>query len=106
MHHDEEIAEVYRRNSETLGRTFPDLGSLLERAAASTDMGNVSLALPAIHPMIGIGSLPATNHQPEFTAHCVTPAGDKAVMDGATAMAWTAIDIATDQSVRARLLRV
>ncbi len=35
-------------------------------------MGNVSLALPSIHPMIGINSLPAVNHQPEFTAHCVT----------------------------------
>lgn len=45
------------------------------------------------------------NHQPEFTARCVTPAGDKAVMDGAIAMAWTAIDIATDQSVRERLIR-
>ena len=93
------------RTKQRLGRTFPDLAALLERAAASTDMGNVSLALPAIHPMIGISSLPAVNHQPEFTAHCVTPAGDEAVMDGATAMAWTAIDIATDQHVRERLIR-
>src|SRR6266581_3102019 len=37
-------------------------------AAASTDMGNVSQVLPSIHPMIGIASLPAVNHQPEFTA--------------------------------------
>ena len=104
MHHDQEIADMYRRNSETLGRPFPDLGALLERAAGSTDMGNVSLALPAIHPMIGIDSLPAVNHQPEFTAHCITAAGDKAVIDGATAMAWTAIDVATDSGVRQRLL--
>ena len=104
MHHDQEIADMYRRNGEALGRSFPDLGALLERAAGSTDMGNVSMALPAIHPMIGISSLPAVNHQPEFTAHCVTPAGDKAVIDGATAMAWTAIDVATDDGVRERLL--
>ena len=104
MHHDNEIAGMYRRNMEALGRGFLDLGALLERAAGSTDMGNVSMALPAIHPMIGISSLPAVNHQPEFTAHCVTPAGDKAVMDGAMAMAWTAIDIATDIGVRERLL--
>ena len=104
MHHDQEIADMYRRNSETLGRPFPDLGALLERAAGSTDMGNVSLALPAIHPMIGIDSLPAVNHQPEFTAHCITAAGNKAVIDGATAMAWTAIDVATDSGVRQRLL--
>ena len=104
MHHDEEIADMYRRNSEALGRAFPDMGALLERAAASTDMGNVSLAMPSIHPMIGISSLPAVNHQPEFTAHCITEAGDQAIMDGAIAMAWTAIDIATDPSVRERLI--
>jgi hypothetical protein len=54
--------------------------------------------------MIGIDSLPAVNHQPEFTAHCVTAAADRAVIDGATVMAWTAIDMATDRTVRDRLL--
>jgi metal-dependent amidase/aminoacylase/carboxypeptidase family protein len=32
---------------------------------ASTDMGNVSQVVPAIHPYIGLDCLPATNHQPE-----------------------------------------
>ena len=104
MIHDLEIAAAYQRNSELLGRPFPDLGAAGARAAASTDMGNVSLALPSIHPMIGIGSLPAVNHQPEFTAHCVTEAADKAIIDGALGMAWTAIDIATDPNIRQRLL--
>ena len=94
MIHDAEIAAVYRRNAEQLGRAFPDLGAMLERAAGSTDMGNVSLQLPSIHPYIGINSLPAVNHQPEFTAHCITEDADKALMDGALAMAWTAIDLA------------
>ena len=100
MHHDPDMAAAYQRNAEALGRSFPDRGSSLERAAGSTDMGNVSLALPSIHPAIGIDSLPAVNHQPEFTAHCVSPAADKAVIDGALAMAWTAIDLATDTQVR------
>ena len=104
MSHDSEIAAVYQRNAEFLGRSFPDLGAVLERAAGSTDMGNVSLTLPSIHPMIGIDSLPAVNHQPEFTAHCVTQTADKAVIDGAMAMAWTAIDIATDVSIQQRLM--
>ena len=104
MHHDLDMAAAYRRNAEALGRSFPDRGSSLERAAGSTDMGNVSLALPSIHPAIGIDSLPAVNHQPEFTAHCVSPAADKAVIDGALAMAWTAVDLATDTQVRQRLL--
>lgn len=104
MRHDPDIAAAYRRNAETLGRTFPNPSSSLQRAAGSTDMGNVSLALPAIHPAISINSLPAVNHQPEFTAHCITEAADKALIDGALAMAWTAIDLAMDARVRERLM--
>ena len=70
----------------------------------STDMANISLALPAIHPMLGIDSLPAVNHQPEFTAACITPAADKALMDGAVGMAWTTIDLATSDVERERLI--
>ena len=103
MLHDPQIAEVYRKNAVALGREFPDLGALLDRTAASTDMGNVSRAMPSIHPMLGIDSLPATNHQPEFTAHCITPPANKALIDGAVAMAWTAIDIAGDPGLVARL---
>ena len=101
MHHDPVLAAAYRRNAEALGRTFPPFDP---RASGSTDMGNVSLAIPSIHPAIGIDCLPAVNHQPEFTAHCVTPAADRALRDGAIAMAWSAIDCATDDEARTRLL--
>ena len=101
MHHDRELAAVYRRNAEALGRDFDERP---DRGAGSTDMGNVSLALPSIHPTIGIDALPAVNHQPEFTAKCVTPAADRAVVDGAVALAWTAIDATADERLRARLL--
>jgi hypothetical protein len=46
----------------------------------------------------------AINHQPEFTAACVTPAADQAVIDGALALAHTAIAIAEDEKLRERLL--
>ena len=101
MHHDPFLAAAYRRNAEALGRTFPHFDP---RASGSTDMGNVSLVIPSIHPAISIGSLPAVNHQPEFTAHCITPAADRALCDGAVAMAWSAIDCATEDAVRTRLL--
>lgn len=105
MRHDSEMAAVYRRNAEALGRTFPDFGPALERFAGSTDMGNISLAMPAIHPMIGIDSLPAVNHQPEFAQRCATESADRAVLDGALAMAWTTIDLATEAPLRERLLQ-
>ena len=104
MLHDNDMADLYRKNSEALGRPFPNLGEWETRPSGSTDMGNVSLEMPSIHPMIGINSLPAVNHQPEFTAHCVTADADKALIDGALAMAWTCIDLATAPEVRARLM--
>ncbi len=104
MRHDDGMAAFYRRNSEALGRPFPDLGEWETRPTGSTDMGNVSLAMPSIHPMIGINSLPAVNHQPEFTEHCITGDADKALRDGALAMAWTCIDLATNHDIRERLI--
>jgi metal-dependent amidase/aminoacylase/carboxypeptidase family protein len=96
---DAEMAALYRANAEALGRVIST-----QPMVASTDMGNVSLVIPTIHPMIGIDSLPAVNHQPEFTVACATPAADQAIFDGALAMAWTAIDLATTGSLRERLL--
>jgi metal-dependent amidase/aminoacylase/carboxypeptidase family protein len=101
MIHDVELASLYRRNADQLGRSFNESAT----AAGSTDMGNVSLKIPSIHPFIGINSLPAVNHQPEFTAHCVKPESDRAIFDGALAMAWTVIDAASDPAVRDRLIR-
>lgn len=102
--HDGALIAMYRANAEALGRTFLEAGPFVERAAASTDMGNVSRLIPSIHPMIGIDSFPAVNHQPEFAAHCVTPVADRALIDAAIAMAWTGIDLATDPATRQRLL--
>lgn len=99
---DDQMAALYQRNAEELGRRFATPGAKI--VAASTDMANVSLALPAIHPTLGLDSLPAVNHQAEFAAHCATPIADRALLDGATAMAWTVADLATDEAQRSRLL--
>lgn len=87
--------DAYVRNAEELGRTFGRDQVARRMNRASTDMGNVSQLVPAIHPYVGIGSLPALNHQPEFAAHCVGGDAEKALLDAATALAWTALDVAT-----------
>lgn len=104
MHHDSDLAMLYGKNSEALGRAFTNVGEWETRPTGSTDMGNISRAIPSIHPLLGINSLPAVNHQPEFTAHCVTAEADQALADGALAMAWTCIDLATNDDVRNRLM--
>ncbi|WP_327245107.1 M20 family metallopeptidase [Streptomyces sp. NBC_01320] len=101
---DAELLAMYRRTATELGRRFETGTPAARMNRASTDMGNVSRVLPAIHPYLGIGSLPAVNHQKEFAAHCVGAAADRAVLDGAAAMALTAAAVAADPVQRERLI--
>jgi amidohydrolase len=99
---DPDLMALYRRNAIELGRQpLEDASSF---PPASTDMANISLAMPAIHPLLGLGSFPAVNHQPEFTAFCATSVADQAAIDGAVGMAWTVIDAAADETLKKRLL--
>ncbi|MFT7598143.1 MAG: amidohydrolase [Acidimicrobiales bacterium] len=98
---DPELRQLYRDNAETLGRRFGDRPTT---AAGSTDMANISLMMPTIHPMLGLNSFPAVNHQPEFADFCKTPVADQATIEGAIAMAWTVVDAAEKESTRSRLL--
>lgn len=92
--HDTTLRDAYRRNAEELGRVFPEPGPDADRMVGSTDMANVSLYIPTIHPMLGIEADGAVNHQPAFTAACANSSADRAVGDGATGMAWTVADVA------------
>jgi amidohydrolase len=103
MEPDADLMALYRTNAESLGRSF-ERDETEPPPAVSTDMANVSLAVPTIHPLIGIETHGAVNHQAEFAAACVTPSADAAVHDGAVALAWTAIDAAATPAVRERLL--
>ena len=100
MRHDHELASRYRHHAEALGRVFSDEPS----APVSTDMGDVSYVVPSIHPFIGIETHGAVNHQVGFATACAEPSADRAVTDGALAMALTVVDAALDGAIRARLL--
>jgi hypothetical protein len=65
---------------------------------------NVSLVIPTIHPTIGLDCGNAINHQSEFGELCAKDTADRAVLGGALAMAWTIIDIASQDEERRRLL--
>jgi amidohydrolase len=107
MRHDPALTSYYAQNLESLGRSLagrPGDPQRLDMNRFSTDMGNVSYVMPSIHPILGIDSAPAVNHQPEFTDATVSPAADQAIYDGAVAMAWTAIDAAQDPDLRTQLI--
>lgn len=99
---DSDLARCYDEALERLGYEFversPDL------AGASTDMGNVSQFLPVIHPMITVGTSGAYPHHPDYTAEAISGAGDRASVDGATALALTALAAVQDAGIRTRLL--
>lgn len=93
---DERALAAYKRNALERGRVFadPDVAGRMNRA--STDMGNVSQVVRAIHPYIGVDSLPFTNHQKEFAAACVGVDAERALLDAATLTAWTVADLVSD----------
>lgn len=103
MDADADLLALYRDHARAIGRALPAAPPAAQ-LAGSTDMANVSLRVPTIHPMIAIESGGAVNHQPEFTAACITSSADRAVRDGALAMARTAAAAATTAPVRERLL--
>jgi metal-dependent amidase/aminoacylase/carboxypeptidase family protein len=104
MESDTSLLAHYRTAAEALGRSFALDDEGAPKPTISTDMANVSLVVPSIHPLLAIPTHGAVNHQPEFTAACVTSEADQAVLDGALALAHTAILAATDVALRERLL--
>ncbi|MDQ1040199.1 amidohydrolase [Streptomyces sp. V3I8] len=102
--HDQDLAPLFEKNAQSLGRTFPDYPD--GKMFGSTDMGNVSLRIPAIHPMLSFDLPPEDgNHTAAFAAAAAGPEGDRFVRDAGLAMALTIGDAARSESVRARLLR-
>lgn len=99
------LAKTYRANAEALGRSFMEVADLPVSARGSTDMGNVSHVTPSIHPTVAIGPRAVGIHTPGF-AHCAaSETGEQATLDGAKAMAMTAIDYFSRPELRAAIAR-
>jgi amidohydrolase len=59
----------------------------------STDMGNVSHAVPSVHPYIAIAPDGTAGHTVEFREACLAPAAHEGMLNAAKGMAMTAIDL-------------
>jgi amidohydrolase len=86
------LVELYRANSAELGRPVAEPTGA-RRVTASTDMGNVSYLVPSIHPMVAASPPDVSLHSAEFATWAASPEGDRAVLDGAKAMAMTVVDL-------------
>ncbi|HWD01957.1 MAG TPA: amidohydrolase [Amycolatopsis sp.] len=99
--HDHDLAGLFQSNAEALGRDFPDYA---DRSLGSTDMAEVSVHLPAIHPVLSFDSPPEDgNHTAAFARAASGPEGARAIHDGGLALAWTVADAAQDGVLRRRL---
>jgi amidohydrolase len=92
------IGERYRANAEALGRIVR-APSPAARVVGSTDMGNVSYAVPSIHPMIKVAPPGVPIHTAAFAGFAGGPEGDAAVIDGAKALAFTVADLWLDDGL-------
>lgn len=96
------LASAFRANAESLGRAFFPMDKLPAGLQGSTDMGNVSHRVPSIHPMLAAAPLHCTIHNSEFAVWAGSEMGDAAALDGAKALAMTALDFLSDAGLRAR----
>jgi amidohydrolase len=94
------LAEAYRGNAERLGRSFERYEDVPLSRAASSDMGNVSYRVPSIQPMIRVAPKGVVHHHRDFATWSASEDGMQAVIDGAAALAMTAIDFMLDENLR------
>jgi len=97
------LAETFQAHAEMLGREFFPMEDIPQGFAGSTDMGNVSHRVPSIHPMLTVAPSDVIIHNPTFAKWAASEAGDAAVIDGAKALALTALDLMADKHFLARV---
>ncbi len=93
------LLDRFAVHAEALGRRLADPRLTGTPVTGSTDMGNVSHLVPAIHPVLAVSPPDVSIHSAAFTGHAGGPAGDAAVVDGARAMAATVVDLWTDPAL-------
>jgi len=91
------LAQAFGRHLEELG--WPVDPTPAKPRLGSTDMGDVSQVMPAIHPYVKIGDNIA-GHTNEFREAALTDRGMQAMLVAAKAMALTGLEYLTDQTFR------
>jgi len=99
------IPSFYRIYSEKLALLgLEEADSRPDRNKGSSDIGNLSQVVPTIHPHVPIGD-GINIHTNGFAAATVSPKGELAAVEGATALALTAIELAYSATARAEIVR-
>lgn len=82
------LAKHYARAAAEGGRPVDhDHGRRGPCLVGSTDMGNVSQAIPSIHPVVALGDGAASIHEPRFADLAGSPAASRPLVRGAVGLA-------------------
>lgn len=92
------MGETFKKNMARLGveMQYPDP----KVPVGSSDIGNVSMVVPAIHEYLAIADPSVNSHTVEFRDAAGSARGDQAALLGAQGLAMTALDIFTDPALR------
>ncbi len=85
------LAGLFSDNLVRLGRDV--VSPAPNERMGSTDMGDVSHLVPAIHPYLAMAPENIVGHTVEFREYCRSEAGKTAMLDAAKALALTACDL-------------
>jgi amidohydrolase len=103
LHNNMVLARLFQQNMQSLGRKV--LLTKPNKSFGSTDMGNVSQIVPAIHPDFAIAPKEVTIHSPEFAQAAASEAGIKGMLDSAKALAMTIVDLLANPETLAKVKR-
>ncbi len=93
------MCEAFKNNMESLGihMTWPTPGKLY----GSSDIGNVSIKIPAIHDYLSItDDKTIQSHSKAYADAAASPQADEICLKGAKGLAMTALDILEDSKFR------
>ncbi|GAB7007313.1 M20 family metallopeptidase [Nocardioides sp. AN3] len=94
------LARLYHGHMCARGRSIDLSTSEPVGGGWSTDLGNLSVRVPAIHPTLSISAEATPMHTVAFGDHSVSATGDAALVDGAVGLALTMADYLADAEVR------
>ncbi len=97
----EGLIEVFRDNLTAIGLDY-ELPPA-DAGVGSSDIGNVSQRVPAIHPYLAICEKGIGGHTPQFAEAAASERADELVATGSILLAWTAADVLLRPEVRERL---
>lgn len=102
MHTNLSLAECFTKNLQEMGinQIAPP-----QTAMGSVDMGNVSRAVPAIHPYLTLGTGTEIPHTRDFAQATLSPDGEELVMLAMQTLALTGWDVINDKKLLQKIKR-